>query len=581
MRWLAFLLTLLGFVSNLSAQKIDDWKWEHNTTQEDRVTVSPHMGMVGAAAPAPMKMMKSATAANRTIGLSVGGAKDANNFYENIQRDYLPKLASLTYEGVFYDHYFDIAATAQQCEELFCPTYAKAITKDLYNGETNYYLNVGLDSGIHDFKRKKLNLVVVLDISGSMGSRFDAYYYDKKNHHHEEKRTKMEIANRSITHMMDHLKDDDRFGVVLFDNDAYEAKPLNLVKHTDMSAIKKHILDLRERGGTNWKSGYDKGVDLYKDLKFDSAYENRIIFLTDAMPNRGELSEQGLFGMVKKASQEGIHTTFVGIGVDFNNDLVEAVTKTKGANYYSVHSAKEFKKKLAEEFEFMVTPLLYDMQLRLQSDSYQIEAVYGSPEADQSTGELLTVSTLFPSAKNEEQVKGGVVLVKLKPLSKDDDIRLTLTYRDTEGKKYTKTKQIRFTTHHPFYQNSGIQKAILLSNYVDILRNWMVDERKACNDEITGPEPIILPPYPYFKQGLVYPPSRPEFRRLKTWERKSCTLQVSEGYKKILGLFARDFKGQKAQLGDSTLQKELDALNLLLKKKPKASTGKKDDWKLK
>lgn len=30
-----------------------------------------------------------------------------------------------------------------------------------------------------DFARKQLNLVVVLDVSGSMGSPFDSYYYDQ------------------------------------------------------------------------------------------------------------------------------------------------------------------------------------------------------------------------------------------------------------------------------------------------------------------------------------------------------------------------------------------------------------------
>jgi Ca-activated chloride channel family protein len=40
---------------------------------------------------------------------------------------------------------------------------------------------VGLDSGLQaaDFKRKRLNLVVLLDVSGSMGSPFDQYYYDQ------------------------------------------------------------------------------------------------------------------------------------------------------------------------------------------------------------------------------------------------------------------------------------------------------------------------------------------------------------------------------------------------------------------
>ena len=30
-----------------------------------------------------------------------------------------------------------------------------------------------------EFKRKKLNLIILLDVSGSMGSPFDAYYYDQ------------------------------------------------------------------------------------------------------------------------------------------------------------------------------------------------------------------------------------------------------------------------------------------------------------------------------------------------------------------------------------------------------------------
>jgi Ca-activated chloride channel family protein len=30
-----------------------------------------------------------------------------------------------------------------------------------------------------EFKRKKLNLIILLDVSGSMGSPFDQYYYDQ------------------------------------------------------------------------------------------------------------------------------------------------------------------------------------------------------------------------------------------------------------------------------------------------------------------------------------------------------------------------------------------------------------------
>lgn len=102
-------------------------------------------------------------------------------------------------------------------------------------------------------------------------------------------------------------------------------------------------------------------------------YENRIIFLTDAMPNRGNTSQQGLFGMISDNSKNKIYTTFIGIGVDLNTELVDEITKVRGANYYSIHSASEFKNRMVDEFKFMVTPLVFNLLLSLDGDGYKIK----------------------------------------------------------------------------------------------------------------------------------------------------------------------------------------------------------------
>ena len=47
-----------------------------------------------------------------TLGLAAGGAKDANKFRANIANNYLPIASDITYEGVFYDYYFDTGATS-------------------------------------------------------------------------------------------------------------------------------------------------------------------------------------------------------------------------------------------------------------------------------------------------------------------------------------------------------------------------------------------------------------------------------------------------------------------------------------
>jgi Ca-activated chloride channel family protein len=565
-------------------KKIDDW--DDNVTlkketiyQKHSVAVGSGSGLGGNIAPvAPMVMMQaSAPVRAKKIGLAVGGAKDTGNFIENIKRGYLPKIDAITYEGTYYQHYFDTGLQGE-CTSLFCPSYAKAVKKDLYTGEKHYYLSVGLNSGINEgeFQRKKLNLVVVLDISGSMGAPFSQYYYDGKKEESEHK-SKMQIANESIVSMIDHLKAEDSFGVVLFDNDAYPVKPLRKVEYTDMKAIKKHILALQDRGGTNWSAGYRAGVKYFDNVE-KKGYENRIIFITDAMPNTGELKKEKLFGMAKEASKKGIHTTFIGVGVDFNANLVEYVSKIRGANYYSVHSSRAFRKRMDDEFDYMVTPLVYDLELKLSAKGYKIDAVYGSPQANLATGSIMKVNTLFPSASDGKRNKGGVVLLRLKKTGKSENVELSVSYKDTKGRTYRNEQKVdlKLPDEDAYYDNKGIQKAILLSEYVTLMKNWIIDVRAGCNDKVSY---LQEPPVQIMKRCMIYPPVRPVYPKLKTWERKSCPLHVSAGYVQIFSLFRRHYQSEMKQLGDKSLHKELDILDQLLEKKGTGKpSGKTDDW---
>jgi Ca-activated chloride channel family protein len=546
-------------ISALETKPLDDW--EYNATKE----MENGFGQSGMLMPSPMA--SAPIMMEKSIGLAVGGAKDTNNFKENINHGFLPKLDSITYEGQFYQHYFDTGLKGE-CKELFCPSYVSAKRSNPFTKEEEIFLSVGLNSDIKiaEFKRKKLNLVIVLDISGSMGSSFDQYYYDKFGNRQniiqrDNGKSKMKVANESIVAMLSHLKGDDRSGMVVFDDNAYRAMKLNFVAARDMDAIKKHILEIQDKGGTNWSAGYKAGVRLFDNIENSNEYENRIIFLTDAMPNRGELDKEGLFGMAEDASKRGIHTTFIGIGVDFNNDLVEFVSKIKGANYYSVHSSEGFAKVLDDEFEYMVTPLVYDLSLKLDSKAYAIDAVYGSPDANKATGEIMKINTLFPSKKSAEATKGGVVLLKLKKTkSTDNAIALKVSYKDGNGELHSNNQQILIENS----QNSGIRKAIIVSDYVNLMKNWLIDSRAACHDQPkwVDQKPLILQ-----KRALIYPPMHPMYLMISEWERASCPVKVSDGYKKLFSVFAKYYEGQMKPLKDDSLNIELDIVKQLINTK--------------
>ncbi|MGB7571357.1 MAG: VWA domain-containing protein [Methanothrix sp.] len=508
----------------------------------------------GVRAPALSYSMSPAAAAGAgpSIGLSAGGAKDVSSFRENINQSYLPLPSDVTYEGFFYDYYFETGA-AQECNKLFCPSYSYAVSKDPFSGEPEYYLSLGLNSGIRDFQRTKLNLVVVLDYSGSMGSGFDQYYYDRfgnmvevDQRGPESSKTKMQIADESVAGLLDHLNPEDRFGMVIFSDEAFLLDPLTGMADKNPDKLRSSILAIKETYGTNMEAGMEKGTALFdRLLPQDADYENRIIFLTDAMPNLGETGDLPLYRMLEDNADRGIYTTFIGIGVDFNTELIENITKIKGANYYSIHSADEFKQRLEDEFDFMVTPLVFDLRLRLDAPGYEIQKVYGSPEADLATGDLMKVNTLFPSRAEEGAVRGGVILVKLRQLSDTGRIVLSAGYEDRDGRLDSDEAVVELEeSTSDFYQNNGVRKAVLLARYADLLKNWMIDERRAAEKGWRIVPSVTL------ASGIVIP------LELGEWERQSLPLTVSDPYPEFFGRFREYFQVEAQAIGDSSLDRE-------------------------
>lgn len=561
------LIDKFGQKSGLFGKKdlIDDWKYSAADANRVYATKSGiNTGNV---------TYEAATSADSTMGLSVGGSKNILNFRENIKNGYLPISTDITYNGLFYDYYFNTGKT-KTSDDLFSPSYSTAVSKDPISGAYEYYMTVGLNSNIKesDFQRKKLNLVVVMDISGSMSSSFNEYYYDRKNLEGEEKvdnRSKMKIANESLNMLIDKLNPDDKLGIVLFDNQAYLAKPVNLVGETDLDKLKEHILEITPQGGTNFEAGYKEGTELFtREMLDNDEYENRIIVITDAMPNLGTTSRGELTKYVKENADKGIYTSFIGVGVDFNTEVIECLSDVKGANYYSVHNTDEFKKIMSDDFDYMVTPLVFDLELKLDSNQYEIAGVYGTDTNDKKLGTIMKVNTLFPSSSNSNgETKGGVILLKLKPSmfttgypnEKAMYTKVAVSYKDREGKEHANSQDVEFNDlSKEHYDNTGIRKAIVLTRYANLMKNWILFEK-------SHKEPFVI----YETTGIKDCPytTNEEIRRvLNENERTSVKLTVSDEYVKTFTEFKEYMKNEIKEIDDNDMNQEIEILDLLLKK---------------
>lgn len=127
-------------------------------------------------------------------------------------------------------------------------------------------------SGLKKVGRPNLNLTILLDISGSMGSTFSGT---------GETKPKLEVAKEAILAILSKLKPTDSFCLLTFDDKVDVLQPLALWDVKKSGPLKEKLAKLQTRGGTEMGVGMTACASVYDSLsKEQKSNENRVIILT-------------------------------------------------------------------------------------------------------------------------------------------------------------------------------------------------------------------------------------------------------------------------------------------------------------
>jgi len=172
-----------------------------------------------------------------------------------------------------------------------------------------------------DIKRTTpINLALVLDHSGSMAG------------------AKLEKARQAAGVVLDQLGPDDIFSLVVYDDEVEVIIPPQRVK--DREEMKREIARIRNGGSTALYAGVEKGAAQLRKY-FDREKVNRIVLLSDGLANVGPSSPSALANLGKELRGEGFGVSTVGLGDDYNEDLMTALAEASHANYYYVKDAEK------------------------------------------------------------------------------------------------------------------------------------------------------------------------------------------------------------------------------------------------
>jgi Ca-activated chloride channel family protein len=68
---------------------------------------------------------------------------------------------------------------------------------------------------------------------------------------------------------------------------------------------------------------------------------NRVVLLSDGQANVGETNPDAIASDVNRLAKEGVTTSTMGLGVDYNEDLLEAMAESGDGNYYYIESPRQ------------------------------------------------------------------------------------------------------------------------------------------------------------------------------------------------------------------------------------------------
>ena len=259
---------------------------------------------------------------------------------------------------------------------------------------------------VTDAARPTLNIGFVVDRSGSMSAS-----------------NKIDYAKKAVCYAIDQLLPSDRLSVTIFDDQVESLVPTSPANNK--ASLKRLVKQIQPNGSTALHAGWLQGG--IQVSQFLDAELNRVILLSDGLANVGETNPDTIATDVHGLAQHGVSTSAIGLGDDYNEDLLEAMARSGDGNYYYIADAEQLASIFERELQGLVLTCGTNVTLAIQPQADVVVADVLNDLELNSTGDFKLSNLVFDSPIEL------VVRLQIPALSQAAELCcFQLTWSDTE-----------------------------------------------------------------------------------------------------------------------------------------------------
>jgi Ca-activated chloride channel family protein len=257
--------------------------------------------------------------------------------------------------------------------------------------------------------RVPVSLTIVIDRSGSM-------YGDK-----------IENARASALAALEQLKDGDRVSVIAFSSGARTLTSRLVIGEGNIDAARRAIEGLSATGGTDMVAGLNEAIVEASRIAGEGRTQ-RVLLLSDGQPD----TENGLDELVTRLSRTGVTTTTLGLGRDYNEDLMARLADKGLGNYYFIESPNQMAGIFEKELKDIASVVARRAVVKLQPMAgVEVVQVYGYESGKSGNITNVPVGDIYGGRRAD-------LLVKLRVQGQDkaaELLKVDLDYEDALADK--------------------------------------------------------------------------------------------------------------------------------------------------